>query len=429
MKISLYNIGCKVNFAEMSQIGAQFAGKGYEIVEFGEESDIVLINTCTVTNRADADCRKLVRRAIRNSPNAFIGVMGCFSQLKPGEASLIEGVDAVFGNAEKFIIPEIIEKFEKNGKAKIYVSELNNSEFKPACSADNESHSRATLKLQDGCDYNCSYCTIPLARGPGRSMDFGAVKKEFLALNNSLYKEVVLSGINLGEYRAPGGEKFVDVLKLACELDLNYRIRISSIEPNLVTDEIIELTARHPTICPHFHIPLQSGSPEILRLMRRRYKAEHYADRVRKIKELIPHCCVGGDVISGFPGETDDHFEETYQFIKSLPISYLHPFSYSERENTVASALRGQVNPAIVKERTNMLVRLSAEKRNEFYKSQIGQIVSVIPEAHYYDKGISDGWSENYIRISFNAKDGELGGLKNVILESAEGGQATGSEV
>lgn len=403
MNISFYTLGCKLNYAETSTLREQFEQAGHSIVEFGEPTDAVIINTCTVTENADTECRKIIRRALRTSPDAFVGVTGCYAQLQPEEIATIEGVDAVFGSKEKFEIQSIFKDFRKIDTPQIHVSDLSDVEFTEAHSAENDSRSRAFLKLQDGCNYNCSFCTIPLARGESRSMDFATISSRIDGLIRSGFREIVLSGINLGDYRAPSGEKFIDILRAIEERKPAARFRISSIEPNLLTPEIVELVAKSQHIVPHFHIPLQSGSPEILRLMRRRYKAENYEALITNIKSTMPDCCIGVDVIVGFPGETDAHFEETFTFLHQLPISYLHVFTYSERENTPAAVYSGKVPNAKRKERTARLRNLSAMKKSEFYRSQVGSERTVIPESYNHETGLWIAWTENYVRAEFPA--------------------------
>lgn len=402
MRVSFYNIGCKVNFAEISQIQKQFESLGAEIVDFGAPSDAVIINTCSVTNTADSDCRKIIRRALRSNPNAFVAVIGCYAQLRPEEIAEIEGVDAIIGTKYKFDIPILIDKFEKQPKPLTFVTQTDgNLPYHTAISVDNESRTRIVFKLQDGCDYSCTYCTIPLARGKSRSMPFEEIRRKILELHDTEYEEVVLSGINLGEYKAPTGETFLDVIKLIDSMHPRQRFRISSIEPNKLNDEILKVVSNSDVFCPHFHIPLQSGSDEILRLMRRRYNTSIYAKLIEKVKAILPNSCIGVDVITGFPGETQNYFEETYNFIESLPVSYLHVFTYSERSGTQAENFPSKVPREERKERTNILRKLSDLKRRQFYESQINKILSVVPEEYNADLGLWKGWSENYVRIEF----------------------------
>ncbi len=405
MKISYYNIGCKVNFAEISEIQKRLEEKGHSTVNFGEPTDAVIINTCTVTNHADSDARKIIRRALRLSPEAFVGVLGCYAQLKPDEIAQIEGVDAVFGMKEKFDVINYIDKISKKHKPEILVSDLKDLPFHTAASEDNENRTRIFMKLQDGCDYPCTYCTIPAARGGSRSMAFDELKSRFLELNTTNKYEIILSGVNLGEYLAPTGENFTDVIRFLDEAGLKQRIRISSIEPNLIKPELLQIINNSKTICPHLHIPLQSGSPEILALMKRRYKADFFSEQILKIKEMMPHACIGVDVISGFPGETDKHFAETIDLIKSLPISYIHAFTFSERSGTPAATMQGKVESDTRKSRTIELRKLSEEKKREFFESQTGSVYSVIPEDYNPETGHWSGWTENYVRVEYPAEE------------------------
>ncbi|MBM2815834.1 MAG: tRNA ((6)-L-threonylcarbamoyladenosine(37)-C(2))-methylthiotransferase MtaB [Ignavibacteria bacterium] len=401
MRLSFINIGCKVNFAEISEIADEFVREGADIVEFGKESDVVLINTCTVTHHADADCRKIIRRAARTSPEASIIVTGCYAQINPDEIAAIDGVAAVVGMNDKFHIRKIIDDLKHNGAPAIYMSIHINDEFHGACSADNDTHTRVFFKIQDGCDYSCSYCTIPLARGGNRSMSIDEISRRLKQIEVGGYREIILSGINLGDYHYTPDKRFIDVLRHIENTGTNMRVRISSIEPNLLTNEILELVSNSRIICPHFHIPLQSGSPQILGLMRRRYKASYFEELINKIKHKIPDCCIGVDVIAGFPGETDELFAQTYNLLESLPVSYLHAFTYSERANTDAASFSTQVSPTSKKERTLRLRLLSEEKKMVFYKSQIDTERFVIPEVISQETGFGSGWTENYVRVRF----------------------------
>lgn len=405
MNVSFYNLGCKVNLADISRIGKQFEEQGHTIVNFEDDSDIVLINTCTVTHRADADCRKIVRRALRKSPEAYVGVVGCFAQLKPDEVIKIDGVDAVFGQKEKFQIPELIGDFRKNDSPQVLVGDMQDIPFHTSAVSDNIGRTRAVFKIQDGCEYNCTFCTIPMARGGFRSMDFDKIIPEIENFVEQGFSEVVLSGINLGEYRAKTGEKFVDVINLLDGSNFPLRYRISSIEPNLLKPEILDIIQDSGNFVPHFHIPLQSGSQEILMKMKRRYRAKNYRKLILDIKERMQDCCIGADVIVGFPGETDEHFEETFNFINELPISYLHVFTYSERDNTIAANLDNPIPHDIRKERTKRLRKLSKKKLNEFYASQVGKAKYVIPETFVKSSGMWRGWSENYVNVIFEADE------------------------
>ncbi len=399
-KIHLINIGCKVNFAETSHLKQIFSSRGYEISDTPASSDIVLINTCSVTNKADADSRAAIRRARRLAPNSFIGVLGCFAQLKADEIKEMPEVNGVFGINEKFMIPDILEE-NLGENPKIHrVSDLSELHFDPAFSSDEESRSRGFLKIQDGCDYNCSYCTIPQARGYSRSIDFLELQDNLSLLEKSDYKEIVISGINLGEYESQCGSKFIDVLRLLSKGIYNFRTRVSSIEPNLINDEAIDLICNSDSICPHFHVPLQSGSDAVLKLMKRRYITEMFRQVINKIHETNPNACIGIDVICGFPGETDIYFNETHDFLQSLPVSYLHVFSYSERDNTPAASMTGKVPHNIRKDRTNKLRELSEIKYEAFCKSQIGKKGIFLPETFKQAKGAMIGHTENYVKCA-----------------------------
>lgn len=421
LKVSFYNLGCKVNLADISRIGKQFQDLGHDIVNFEEHSDVVLVNTCTVTHRADADCRKIVRRALKKSPEAYIGVVGCFAQLKPDEVIKIDGVDGVFGQKEKFQIPELIQDFSKTQSTNVLVGNMQDIPFHTSAVSDNAGRTRANFKIQDGCEYNCTFCTIPMARGGFRSMDFDKIIPELEDFVEKGFSEVVLSGINLGEYKATTGEKFSDVVNLLQNQDLPLRYRISSLEPNLFKDEIVELLSKGERFVPHFHIPLQSGSQDILMKMKRRYRTKNYSKLVNNLFEKIEDVCIGADVITGFPGESDEHFQETYDFIKTNPINYLHVFTYSERDNTVAASLDNPVPHDIRKERTKILRDLSSQKLNEFYDSQVGKIKSVIPEIYNENIGVWRGHTDNYVNVKFaGSKDLEKKPTKIKLLENQD---------
>ncbi len=401
MRISYYNIGCKVNFADMSKLQELFESRGHITVPYGEEADAVFINTCTVTNNADSDARKIIRKTRRNLPDAYIGVMGCYAQLKPNEIAAIEGVNGVFGTKEKFDIPDIIESYKKESDACVYASDMTDLAFTASSSLENKERTRVFMKLQDGCDYRCTYCTIPLARGMSRSMPFDQVKSEFEQVAATGAKEIIISGINLAEYKADTGEKFEDLVRLIDTFDFGIRVRISSLEPNKAKKSLVDLLKSSKNFCPHFHIPLQSGSAEILKKMKRRYSIEFFEEVITNIHNSIEDVCIGNDVIVGFPGETDKHFQETYNLIESLPISYLHVFTYSERDNTPAASFEGVVPMNVRKERTNILRELSERKLDAFYDSQIGKEKIVLPESFNPDTGMWSGWTENYVRVTF----------------------------
>lgn len=404
-KIHLINIGCKVNFAETSRLKEMFHEKGYEIAAKACDSDVVLINTCTVTNKADADCRSEIRKARRASPEAYIGVFGCYAQLNSDELSKMPEVNAVFGMKEKFLIPEIIDEYFAENRNIVRVSDLSDMHFDHAFSADAETRARAFLKIQDGCDYVCTYCTIPKARGASRGIDFNELSENLKELYNRDYREVVLTGINLGEYKSPQGHSFEDVLLLVDENDFGFRLRVSSIEPNLITSKAIDLICNSKHICPHFHIPLQSGSDNVLNQMKRRYNTAKFKQVIEEIVKTNPNTCIGIDVICGFPGETDEFFEDSFDFISNLPISYLHVFTYSERKGTPAASMPDVVPNIKRKERTARLRKLSEQKYDEFCNSQIGKTGKFLPETFNQLKGLSIGHTENYVKCSVKCEE------------------------
>ncbi|WP_306550999.1 tRNA (N(6)-L-threonylcarbamoyladenosine(37)-C(2))-methylthiotransferase MtaB [Daejeonella sp.] len=399
-KVAFYTLGCKLNFSESSAIGRQFNDAGFETVAFTDQADVYLINTCSVTDHADKKCRKVVKEALKHSPNAYIAVVGCFAQLKPKEISEIPGVDIVLGAAEKFMIIDYITDLTKQEKTLIFNQDI--SEAKNFISSYSlGERTRTFLKVQDGCDYTCSFCTIPLARGASRSDTIPHVIEQANEIAASGVKEIVLTGVNLGDFGIINGireNKFFDLVQALDQVDGIDRIRISSIEPNLLSDEIIEFVSQSNKFVPHFHIPLQSGCNKVLALMRRRYKREVYAERVTKIKTLMPDCCIGVDVIVGFPNETQEDFLDTYNFLNELNVSYLHVFTYSERENTAAAEMKGSVPGALRAERSKMLHILSEKKRRAFYQTQVGKSTQVLFEADHKN-GFMHGFSRNYVKV------------------------------
>lgn len=403
-KVAFYTLGCKLNFSETSSIGRMFEDKGYSKVEFNETPDIFIINTCSVTENADKKCKKIVREAQKINPDGYVAIIGCYAQLKPQEISEIPGVDAVLGAAEKFRLVELIDTFEKapgNHPAQILASPIEDAvDYHTSYSLNDRT--RTFLKVQDGCDYPCAYCTIPLARGKSRSDSIANVIAAAKRVAEAGVKEIVLTGVNIGDFGLQNGERKEDFLQLIKELDEVEgisRFRISSIEPNLLTDEIIEFVAQSKRFVPHFHIPLQSGSNKVLGLMRRRYKRELYQERVSKIKSLMPDCCIGVDVIVGHPGETQELFLESYQFLNELDISYLHVFTYSERENTAALDIKPVVPKSQRADRSKMLHILSEKKKRFFYEQQVGKDGNVLFEEEI-ENGQMLGFTENYIRVT-----------------------------
>jgi threonylcarbamoyladenosine tRNA methylthiotransferase MtaB len=416
-KVAFYTLGCKLNYSETSSIGRLFNQAGYDTVEFTDTPDVYVINTCSVTDNADKKCKKVVREALKVSPNAYVTIVGCYAQLKPKEIAEIPGVDMVLGAAEKFQIIDHINDLTKKAKAVVYnqpVSEANT--FVSAYSFGDRT--RTFLKVQDGCDYSCTFCTIPLARGASRSDTIENAVEQARQIAASGVKEIVLTGVNLGDFGIRDGErkdKFVDLVKALDGVEGIDRIRISSIEPNLLTDEIIEFVAQSKRFVPHFHIPLQSGNNKILGLMRRRYRRELYAERVAKIKQLMPDCCIGVDVIVGFPGETREDFVDTYNFINGLDISYLHVFTYSERDNTPAAEMEGVVPGSTRAERSKMLHILSDKKRHAFYETQLNKQAEVLFEGDIKD-GFMHGFTRNYVKVKAKYDPILVNEVKQVVL-------------
>lgn len=408
--IAFYTLGCKLNFSESSAIARDFISNGYRRVEFEEGADVVVINTCSVTDQADKKCRNIVRQAKRLSPNAFVAVIGCYAQLKPQEISEIPGVNMVLGAGEKFNLFQHVEQYQDSATALVLDSDIESVKiFNPSYSHGDRT--RTFLKVQDGCNYHCAFCTIPLARGNSRSSTIESVLEQAREIASKGVKEIVLTGVNIGDFGLNGelGERnriFGTLEQLVRELDNVEgieRFRISSIEPNLLKDEIIDFVADSKRFVPHFHIPLQSGSDKILKLMRRRYKTALYRSRIEHIKARMPHACIGVDVITGFPGETHEDFLDTYHFLHSLDISYLHVFTYSERANTPANEMEGVVPQKEREERTKMLQSLSEKKKRAFYESQLGTSHTILVE-HDRKGDYQFGFTENYlkVRVPFN---------------------------
>lgn len=403
--IAFHTLGCKLNFSETSTLGRMMEQEGFEKRAFEDEADVYVINTCSVTENADKECRQLVRRIQRRAPEAMVVITGCYAQLKPQEIAEIEGVDLVLGAAEKFNLPQHLHQLTKSKtKAQVYSCEIEAVEgFHSSYSVNDRT--RVFLKVQDGCDYNCSFCTIPLARGHSRSDSIAGVLDNVHELAKGGTREIVLTGINLGDFGkgTNGGKKreesFFELIQELDKVEGIDRYRISSIEPNLLTNEIIEFVAASQKFMPHFHIPLQSGSKKVLGLMRRRYQKELYAERVARIKELMPHCCIGVDVIVGFPGETEEDFKETHKFLHDLDISYLHVFTYSERANTLAIDMKPVVPMHTRQERNKVLRNLSYQKMQYFTQQHVGQNRKVLFE-HAEKNGMMDGYTDNYIKVT-----------------------------
>lgn len=402
-KVAFYTLGCKLNFSETSTIARNFQQEGFARVDFSEKADIYVINTCSVTENADKRFKSIVKQAQKANDEAFLIAIGCYAQLKPEELAAVNGVDLVLGATEKFKITDYLNDLTKNDFGEIHSCEIEHADFYVGSYSFGD-RTRAFLKVQDGCDYKCTYCTIPLARGISRSDSLENVLENAREISQKGIKEIVLTGVNIGDYgKGEFGNKkhehtFLELVKALDQVEGVERLRISSIEPNLLKDETIEFVARNNSFVPHFHIPLQSGSNEILKLMRRRYMRELYLERVEKIKSLMPDACIGVDVIVGFPGETQEHFLETYHFLNELDISYLHVFTYSERDNTPAAEMNGVVPQGIRKKRSKMLRGLSVKKRRAFYQSQLGKTFNVLFEGENKE-GYIHGFTENYVKV------------------------------
>ena len=402
-KVAFYTLGCKLNFSETSTIARSFKDEGFKRVEFNEEADIYVINTCSVTENADKRFKTIVKQAQKVNEDAFVIAVGCYAQLKPEELADVDGVDLVLGATEKFKITDYLNDLSKNDMGEVHSCEIDEADFYVGAYSIGD-RTRAFLKVQDGCDYKCTYCTIPLARGISRSDKLENVLTNAAEISAKGIKEIVLTGVNIGDYgKGEFGNKkhehtFLDLVKALDEVDGIERLRISSIEPNLLKNETIDFVADSNTFVPHFHIPLQSGSDALLKLMKRRYMSSLYTDRVAQIKRVMPDACIGVDVIVGFPGETEERFLETYNYLNELDISYLHVFTYSERDNTPAAEMAGVVPTKVRKKRSKMLRGLSAKKRRAFYESQLGNTSTVLFEGENKE-GYIHGFTENYVKV------------------------------
>ena len=402
-KVAFYTLGCKLNFSETSTIARSFKNEGFQKVEFSEKADIYVINTCSVTENADKRFKSIVKQAQKVNEDAFVIAIGCYAQLKPEELADVNGVDLVLGATEKFKITDYLNDLTKNEFAEIHSCEIVDADFYESAYSFGD-RTRAFLKVQDGCDYKCTYCTIPLARGFSRSDNLQNVLNNAAEIAAKGIQEIVLTGVNIGDYgKGEFGDKkhehtFLDLVKALDKVEGINRLRISSIEPNLLQNETIDFVAQSNSFVPHFHIPLQSGSNQILKAMRRRYMRELYVEKVNQIKRVMTNACIGVDVIVGFPGETNEHFLETYNFLNELDISYLHVFAYSERENTLAAEMENVVPLSIRKKRSKMLRGLSAKKRRAFYESQLGTNHTVLFEGENKE-GYIHGFTENYVKV------------------------------
>ena len=419
-KVAFYTLGCKLNFSETSTIARGFTDEGFDRADFAEKADIYVINTCSVTENADKRFKSIVKQAQQANPDAFVAAVGCYAQLKPQELADVNGVDLVLGATEKFKITDYINDLSKNDFGEVHSCEIEEADFYVGSYSIGD-RTRAFLKVQDGCDYKCTYCTIPLARGISRSDTMFNVINNAKEISAQNIKEIVLTGVNIGDYgKGEFGNKkhehtFLDLVTELDKIDGIERLRISSIEPNLLKNETIDLVSKSRAFVPHFHIPLQSGSNEILKKMKRRYMRELYVDRVSKIKQVMPHACIGIDVIVGFPGETDEHFLETYNFITDLDISYLHVFTYSERDNTEAANMEGVVPKNVRSKRSKMLRGLSVKKRRAFYENQLETKRTVLFEGENKE-GYIHGFTENYVKVKSAWNPELVNTLHEVIL-------------
>lgn len=415
-KIAFQTFGCKLNFAETSAIARKFPVSEYETVDFKENADFYIVHSCTVTAHAEKKTRAAIRQALRKNPEASVAVIGCYSQLRPDEIGLINGVDIILGNNDKYRLPEYIDDISKR-KAEKASLQNRPKDFEPGYSIGDRT--RSFFKVQDGCDYFCTYCAIPYARGRSRSADIASTIEVARQIAETNIREIVLTGVNIGDFGHQHGETFLGLLQELDRLDGIDRIRISSVEPELLNDDIIKLVAGSNRLMPHFHIPLQSGTDRVLELMKRKYKREVFENRVRLIKEKMPHACIAADVITGFPGETDEDFLDTFRFIESLPVSYLHVFTYSKRPGTKAAQMEEQVPEQIKQERSKLLHRLSEEKKTAFYDENKGSVQEVLWESDI-NRGFMTGFSGNYIHCKKPYDKDSVNRIEKVTLQEPD---------
>lgn len=415
-KVAFHTLGCKLNFSETSTISRDFKQKGFDIVEFNSEADIYVINTCSVTDQADKKCRQAIKKIQNKNSKAFIAVVGCYAQLKPEEIASNLGVDLVLGTKEKFNILDHLTDLTKNKTPEIYSCEIDEVDNFDSSHSEAD-RTRSFLKVQDGCDYSCSYCTIPLARGKSRNKNIKSLITEAEKIGNSGIKEIILTGVNIGDFGKSTNESFFELIKELEKVDGIERIRISSIEPNLLKDEIIEFVANSKKILPHFHIPLQSGCNKILAKMQRRYNRELFKSKIDKIKKLMPDAFIGVDVIVGFPGETEEDFNTTYTFLEKVNASFYHVFSYSERPNTKSAGLENKVPKIVITERSKRLQSLANKKQADFYKNNLGKSEEVLFEA-YKKNGLVFGFTRNYIKVETNYSKDLIGEIVKIQMQS-----------
>ena len=423
-KVAFYTLGCKLNFSETSTIARNFVSEGFNRVDFHEKADIYVINTCSVTDNADKRFKTIVKNALKKNEDAFLIAVGCYAQLKPEELAAVDGVDLVLGATEKFNVTSYINDLTKNQHGEVHSCEISEADFYVGSYSIGD-RTRAFLKVQDGCDYKCTYCTIPLARGISRSDTVENVLKNASEISKRGIKEIVLTGVNIGDYgKGEFGNKkhehtFLDLVKQLDKVAGIHRLRISSIEPNLLRDETIDFVSKSDTFVPHFHIPLQSGSDDLLKKMKRRYLRDTYTNRVQKIKKVLPNACIGVDVIVGFPGETEKHFLDTYHYLNDLDISYLHVFTYTERANTEAVLRDGVVPKKTRAKRSKMLRGLSVKKRRAFYETQLGETLTVLFESENKE-GYIHGFTENYVKVKTPWNPAFINTLHTITLTSID---------
>jgi len=419
-KVALHTLGCRLNASETGSIAQEFTKRGYEIVDFGENADVVFINTCTVTDQADSTCRNLIRKAHNSSPEGTVVVAGCYAQMEPEAIAAMQGVDLVLGSQEKY---KVFDHLDEESDASIYVDESN--EFWGAATTTADSHTRAFLKIQDGCNYICSYCIIPAARGRSRAISIADALADARELINNGFKEIILTGVNIGEYETAAGEKLVDLIKGLFEISGLERLRLGSVEPNTMTDELIDVLKTSPKFLDHFHIPLQSGDDDILKSMRRKYTVQDYKDVITKIRSAFPNAGIGADAIVGYPGETDEQFKNTYNLMKELPISHFHVFPFSKRKGTTAAKADNHIHSAVKKERSKVLNLFGDAKLDLFSRGMIGETSEVLFEFRNRS-GLYEGYTTNFVRVQVESSVDLKNSIKAVKIVSVENGKATG---
>jgi len=420
--VSFHTLGCRLNMSETGSIAQGFVDRGYKVVEFGKQADVSFLNTCTVTDGADSTCRNMIRKAHKASPEGKVVVAGCYAQMEAETIKRIQGVDLILGTNEKYKVFDYIHEDEE-----LQVKIDKTTEFWGAATTESDSHTRAFLKIQDGCNYICSYCIIPFARGRSRTITVENAIIEAKKLVDGGYKEVVLTGVNIGEYETTSGERLVDLIKGIVEIEGLERLRLSSVEPNTITRELLEVLKTSGKYQDHFHVPLQSGSDEVLKEMRRKYDVAFYKDTIKMIKEYFPHCSIGADVIVGHPGETDDQFQKTYELLNELPITHFHVFPYSKRKNTTAAKMDNQIQSGLKKDRVKTLITLGESKLAEFSKKMIGKDSKVLFERE--KDGYFEGYTSNYVRVKIKSDKNLKNTIVSMKLTEMEGNKLVGEEL